>query len=499
MSMDFEKIRPVQAKSGDYAQLSEAAFETQMQFDEVLIPDSVERFAAPNAANSLYIRVIGLLILLIPIPLGSNRPVPWALWALVIAILVFAFMLRIILNEPERKLRFLAQADILCLALVMPVFALFQLLPLGHLFPGAFPADLAPRATTLNAPATILGVLRLMTYAGIFILTLEVCSRLKRVQQLSRYVFWGLTAHAIVAMIFLTTLGDRFPWGEKSSYIGWATGTFINRNSFASFLGLGILTGVALFLERRQKSQSLRRSTQVNLLSPRALETGVYALCVVLMATALLATGSRMGTAATICGVLTTFFVMMPGRAAQAPAHTQGHGKILLGLGLILGFIFVVVFSRDIGERLLFSSADIGARLALYHSVWDLILSRPLVGYGLDTFSVAFPLIHDESVSSALIWDLAHNSYLALWAEMGLIAGSAPILALGFAAVRLLRAARGAKEHKLAYAISLGALVLAAVHSLLDFSFEIEANTVLLIVLVAMGLSQTRKAQGRLS
>lgn len=522
--MDFKKINPVtaglapttpQASDTPHAADGDAAANTiaPLQFVVTLIPDTRDRAARPNRLNALYIRLIGLLLLIIPVPLGSHRPVPWALWALVVSGLVLAFVIRLLVSEPDRKLRSLAHRDLLLIALVMPLFAAAQLLPLGHLVPGAFPPELAPDTITLSASATLLALLRLMTYAGLFVLTLEVCTRPERVRQLAQIIFYGLTAHAIIAMISLNILGDRFLWGEKTTYLGWATGTFVNRNSFASFMGLGIITGLALLMAHRQNAPRPRRSAQLSLFSPQAVTTGGYWVCLSLMATALVASGSRMGVTATVTGAAITLICMSafatpPSRNAPS---TRGHHRSrtrprarLWRTGIvslvIVAALAMVLLSQNIGERLIFSAGDLASRLALYHAVWDLILTRPWTGYGLDTFQLAFPLVHDERVSSAYIWDLTHNSYLMLWVELGLIAGSAPLIALAGAALRLIRTLRRAAgtdpDTGPAIAIALGALGLAATHSLLDFSFEIEANTVLLVVMIAMGLSQTKRTKG---
>ena len=500
--MDFDKVKPVpldalRSPSGRQdagpkttGESSRSPTTEPLQFDVTYIPEPRDRAERQNRLNSLYIRLIGLLVLIVPIPLASHRPVPWALWSVVVACLVLGFMLRLALREPDRKLRSLAHADLILLALVMPAFALLQLLPLGHLAPWAFAPDLAPTAITLNTSATLFAVLRLMSYAGVFFLTMEICSRPQRTHQLARYIFYGLTAHAVLAMISLNILGDRFLWGDKTSYLGWATGTFVNRNSFASFIGLGILTGIALVTARPPNTPQPRSKAHRNVLSPQMIETGIYWVCIALMGTALVASGSRMGLAATGIGTLVTLIALSGHSKPESATALTRPRKVILFV-LVIGLTAIAILSQSVGERLIFSGVAFDTRLALYQNVWDLILTRPWTGYGLDSFELAYPLVHDDRVSPAFIWDLAHNTYLTLWAELGLIAGSASLLALAAAALRLTRALRRSAAPSLAIALSLGALSLAATHSLLDFSFEIEANAMLLIVLIAMGLSQT--------
>jgi Lipid A core - O-antigen ligase and related enzymes len=480
--MNFDKITPRSTeKTVGSPALTKSAHEA-LKFDVILVPDQSMSAAAPNRMNSLYIRLIALLVLVIPIPLGSNRPVPWALWALVVSVMVAVFMLRLILREKDRKLHSLAQADLLLVAMIMPVFALIQALPVGWYIPGAFPPDMAPDTISLAPRATILATLRLLTYAGIFFLAFEIMTRQRRVRQMANILFYGLTLHAVVAMISLTVLGDRFLWGEKSTYLGWATGTFVNRNSFASFMGIGVVIGIGLFFQRRNEQTASRRGTGGGFLTQGALESAWHLMCVAMMFTALLASGSRMGLLATLFGVFVTLLMMSEGQVVRV------RGLVFVAIAAVL--IAGALLLQNVGERLIFAGFDIETRLSLYRNVWDLIMTRPLTGYGLDTFQIAFPLVHDDHVSAQYIWDLSHNSYLMLWSELGLIAGSAILLVFAVASIRLIRVARRGGQHPLGPAIAMGVLMLAAVHSILDFSFEMEANVILLMVTLAMGLSQ---------
>lgn len=96
-----------------------------------------------------------------------------------------------------------------------------------------------------------------------------------------------------------------------------------------------------------------------------------------------------------------------------------------------------------------------------------------------------------------MVWEKAHSNYLSLWAEAGLVAGSLPLLAGLIAAAALARHALSRRPgHALAIA-GLGALALAALHSTVDFSLEIQANLFLLAALVALGLGAVPAGKAR--
>lgn len=521
--IDFAK--PSTVHSTDNPRDGQASSHYALHFDVEWVEDDQPDVIAPNALNAWFVPIIGVLLMVMAVPMGSNRPIPWALWCIATCLLGTIFALRLLRVEPDRPVRTWAHADLLAIAAIMPVWGLIQILPLGAWVAGLDGLDLGgPHSGTtiaLSPDASKLALLRVMTYLGLFVLTLEICGRYNRVRQLTRILFFGITFHAVLAMISLTVLGDRFIWGEKDSYLGWATGTFINRNSFASFIGLGIICGIALLADLKAR-QSKHRSR--DLLSDHTLERIWHWACIALLVTALIASGSRMGQFASLVGAATTALVMSVGAKLRARAEataanaeaaadaeatadtplTTAHrsplrAPLLWSGVVVVGFLGLLLFSGT-GERLIFSEADFGSRSALYKNALALVEARPLRGFGLDNFYFAFPLVHDPEVSPAVIWDLAHNTYLTHWIELGVIAGSAPLIALLLAASRLGHAVvHGYERTQFAFAMALGALILAAIHSLADFSFEIQANTALLVVILAIGLSQTPRARAKRS
>lgn len=128
-------------------------------------------------------------------------------------------------------------------------------------------------------------------------------------------------------------------------------------------------------------------------------------------------------------------------------------------------------------------------RMAAWGRIWDLILLRPLTGYGFETFRPAYELIHGGTGAGEQIWDRAHATYLSLWLELGLIIGTVPIALFFWAAMVLARRvhARG-RDAPLAIA-ALFAMLAAGLHSLGDFGLEMPANVFLLLTLVGIGLA----------
>jgi O-antigen ligase len=133
-------------------------------------------------------------------------------------------------------------------------------------------------------------------------------------------------------------------------------------------------------------------------------------------------------------------------------------------------------------------------RGALYTQVLEMIAARPWLGYGAGAFEVAYPLFHQLPVSADFVWDKAHSTYLGLWSELGLIAGSIPLIVFAMIAWLALRLSLKRRADWAAPAVALGVIVAGGVHSLVDFSLEIEANMFLLLALLAIGIARPEEA-----
>jgi len=172
--------------------------------------------------------------------------------------------------------------------------------------------------------------------------------------------------------------------------------------------------------------------------------------------------------------------------AVLARSHRQWP-LVILGAGIIM----IALFGQGLTERFLFSSSSLSTRWQLYQQVQGLIAARPLTGFGAGSFPLAFELVHAPGVSSDVVWTRAHSTYLTLWSEYGLLIGSIPIIA-GITVLRGIanRWRVGDADPALAMA-AIGAIILAAVHSIFDFSLEIQANAFLLLAILGLALARS--------
>lgn len=440
--------------------------------------------------NDTLARILVGILFLVPIPLGSNRPVFWAVTAVLVGIASIYYLRAH--GRIGEKFRYGFRHLIPSTGLVLLLFAYLalQVVPLGLLGQFAEPflkqltivtqsgEVIEPLAISLAPGATLLMLLRLATYALVFFMVLQIGTNYLRKIFILNALLAIIALHAIFGLAALIQFGDTLLGMPKTAYEGSATGTFVNRNSFATFLAFGAVIAVALAAGKLTES---REEGDRRRFDPIVL---IYFVALATTMSTLLATQSRMGLFAAIVGCSSVMLVAMF-RAGNILGRLLG---LLPVLALALGVGFYV-YGQGVLERLgsLESAADV--RMDLYTQVVEMIAARPWFGYGGGAFEVAFPLFHRPPVSVDLLWDHTHNTYLALWVELGLIFGSIPLLLLAGATIRIVWGLTKSRADWTAKVAALGVIVTAAIHSLADFSLEIQANAMFFVALVALGVS----------
>lgn len=455
--------------------------------------------SAQSRLNDHLAIVLGTLIALVPLPFGSNRAFFWGVTALFVGTAGIWYLLA--LSRTRESLRYPASRlwPSFVLFVLLCTFIVIQTLPivgeLQRLFPAIDFAVPTGSGQSIDVPtfslapySTWLMLLRWVTYGLFFLLMLQASVNRVRKATLLNVVLAVITAYAAYGIASLFQFGDTVLGIPKWAYQGYATGPFINRNSFATFLAFGCAISLSLAVSRLvgDRKTAPHRSKRFG---PRLMDPALilYIVSLVTVSVALLATQSRMGTTAATVGCMLVL-VLTLSRAAN-----RGIAALLV-LPLLSGGIVALayVYGQGLVERLGSVEQNLDVRLDLYVQVLQMIGARPLLGYGGGAFELAYPLFHQPPVSPDLVWDKAHNTYLALWAELGIVFGSIPVV-LFVAAFRRILANVGGPDGAIAIA-GLGAITVAAVHSLTDFSLEIEANVIILLAVVAVATPDVRRA-----
>lgn len=443
------------------------------------LPVTLPEKARPKSAKASTQRHLKVLLALVvaflafvPLPFGSNRSILWAVNAAILSLVAIGWGAALIWARQSFTLGFGARSVLGVLFGAYCLFLLFQILPFYTA------RDLVPSTISIAPGETYLMLIRAASYALLFVLVCVLARDRSNARKLLDALFAINGLYALIGLLSLR-MGDTILGMAKWSYFGSATGSFVNRNSFATFLAFGLVLGLSILLHTVVRSSS-EPGRHDGLPWPRI---GWLLIALVTVLAALIATESRMGLLSAFAGLLVVVCI------AFSMGRITRRSILIAGVVLALGIAIALLNLQGVLNRFLSADASLEVRMALYQQTIDLIGLRPFLGLGGGSFEIAFPLVHQPPVDTDLIWDKAHNTYLSLWSGLGLIAGSIPILIVALIAVAILRNID--RQRWSASSTALGVIVVAAVHSFFDFSLEIQAVTFWFVALMAVGYARS--------
>jgi O-antigen ligase len=277
----------------------------------------------------------------------------------------------------------------------------------------------------------------------------------------------------IVERFELNTLGLV----PKVYYRGWLTGTFVSRNSAASFIGIGLILALAL-ASREYLAHQSQSVWLANFVVSRA---GLYGAGALILFLALLLTGSRGGIAT---GIVGGFLVLVMSVVKRNRLNASVIAALLGGLTISIALaVSMLQYRTETAE-----STD--ARLSLYAEALRAIADRPILGHGAGAFSSIQPLYHSSSTPSNLIWDNAHSTVLEVIVTLGIPAVMFAIVILGYILFNLAQTWWYTCREATCLLVILTVAVAVSLHAFVDFSLEIQAIALYVACLVGLGIGE---------
>jgi O-antigen ligase len=334
-------------------------------------------------------------------------------------------------------------------------------------------------------------LLKWSAYIVLFFLTSESFRTTKLLKQL----VWFLLGLGFVVSLFAIvqhfTFNGKLYWFVSLPAAAAPFGPFVNSNHFAGFVELVVPLGLALLLFRA------RRPEQVTLLL----------LFTIVPTAALILSGSRGG----IISLLLELALL----AFLSRAHQIGTKQLLSATGIV---VLAGTFALWLGvstavehfERLTHGGIAQELRVSLYKDTWRIFRNHPLMGTGLGTLVAVYPQY--ASFYDGRTVDHAHNDYLELLADTGVLGGLCGLVLIG---LLLWQSLRGLQSDgvRSARAIRAGAFAACAgllIHSLVDFNLHIPSNALIFLLLTCVattdagdeairvdGMSKAREARSR--
>lgn len=353
------------------------------------------------------------------------------------------------------------------------------------------------RALAIAPAHTRSAAITLLPAIAIFLLATALSFEQR--MQLLKIAVGVATASALLGLLQFLLPGRPYLYLSPRAVFDLSSGVFANRNFQATFLLVAMITAPA----------ALAASPKIN---PRVWLPALFTL----FSLGVLATKSRYGfvglvltlpAAVYTAGLLERRGERKAGAQAQRAAWAGRAGTVAIFLGLAaLGAIF---FATVMLERFdVAATADKGSELRLA-ALPDLLLAMrtffPL-GSGLGSFEPVYRLFESLEIVSPPYFNHAHNDYIELIIELGIIGAALPMLFVlacfnpvrrTIAAARSREQARsGQRQQHLAMVGAAGGLALMLGHSFADYPLRTITLECMFALLTALLLVPAPAAVG---
>ncbi|MGD8377460.1 MAG: O-antigen ligase family protein, partial [Acidobacteriota bacterium] len=418
-------------------------------------------------------------------------------------------------------------------ALLILAVILVQLVPIPSAVRGAFSPGMAALETpvdvvlTGDGPAgdphrwapvslrpgqTLDAFLLLLAYMALFLMVFNLVDSRESLVRICRdLVILG----ALVAMVGLVQdlSGTERIFAMKTLRFGGAPyGPFINHNNFAGLMEMTLPIGFGLLLRRVLRPPEARPqgapsepagpgSTARRLLDgnvePRGARSGqivLLGLALAIMLAALLRSLSRGGLLSLMAATaLVVLLLMLSGRLGRWEVGVLV-AVVAAGAALFLWMGPGEALDHFRQAESLGNEPSLVQRTMVWGSTMKLFEDFPVLGVGLGAYAPAF--LHYYPSGTMNLWLQAHNDYVQILAEIGIV-GTA-VVAYGlivfllriFAA--LVSSREPVRERFLYYGLVTGILAI-LFHAVVEFNLQVPANAAFFVVLCALALAQRNR------
>ncbi len=309
------------------------------------------------------------LVVLAPLPFASVDPWAWSVVATAVGALLIAWSVQLTRTRqrPETGLRrtwpyilgFLAVVGWIAVQASASAPEAWRH-PLWNSAANALGMNVSGRIS-LDPQATLSTLTRLLAYGGVFWLALQYGRDAGRARRGVFILCLAGLAYALYGLAIQLSGSGTILWYDKVAYVTDLTSTFVNRNSYATYAGLGLLSTTALLVKLVSDSltsSSSRRERLRRLLEELSGRGWILLLAWAAIATALLLTHSRAGLLSSVLGFLVLILALGFTRAVKAR-----YAALIGALPLIAGIAFFSLSGDVTAKRLMATDVELEQRL----------------------------------------------------------------------------------------------------------------------------------------
>ncbi|MBO6781948.1 MAG: O-antigen ligase family protein [Alphaproteobacteria bacterium] len=457
----------------------------------------------PHTSFALRLAFGGLLTVLVlaPLPLGSNRQWAWSLLAIAVAVTLLVWAVGVARTPGAIRIpwsRHLPATVAFLLAIAWFCLQASGITPAAWDHPlwaqaaAALDKPDLGGAISLNPNASFDGAMRLLAYGAVFWLAMHFCRSRRRTKQLLWAIVISGSVYAVYGLAVQFSGTNTILWFDKWAYENVVTSTFVNRNNFATYAGLVIVAAFGLLTRKADEAAELgiaNRAGIAHILDSLGPQVFGLFLALFVTGTALLLTASRGGILSTGFGIL----VFLAGLALYKRRRLR-HTIVFAGI-VILGGILLISFSgREVILRLNQSNDDLSGRGQVWEMTREAFAERPVLGTGLNTFAdVAIRNRSAQMPPQASPFLRAHNGYLEMLLEGGIVGFGLIMFALAWAGGWCIYGIFMRHEDGVFPIVGLSAIAVVGAHAWVDFSLQIPAVAVTFAAIAAAGCAQANR------
>jgi O-antigen ligase len=385
------------------------------------------------------------------------------------------------------EMAYKGQASFVKTAFLTPValflfFIVFQLIPLpasliriisyntAHLYETFIPVGISRNFFPLSIypDATSSELFKFLTYAGVFFI---IVNKIETRRQFNTIVNTIIALGFIISFFGIIqkyTYSDRVYWFDTPGSASSPFGPFANRNNFSGYINMVIPLTLGYFLTEMPLAKRL-----------------IYGFCLVIMSLGLFLSLSRAGLLIYI--VVLAFILLFSTFKDSLKTKT----KTFSIWSFLLFSLFIFFMEAKIAWARLLTLFQRETFVIFGHGYSWLDILRiwenfPVFGTGLGTFGSVSPMYKTSFAQS--LYSYAHNDYLQLLSEVGLVGFILVALFFIFYFSSVLK--MWFKRHD-SYVVCLvlggmGSVLSMLAYSFLDFNLQIPANGLLFFVIMGL-------------
>jgi len=440
-------------------------------------------------------------MLLAPIPFGANRPWAWSLYAILLALTGLIACVTALLNRTEMRISIQPVKYPFYLACVPIAWGLLQhsnfapdswAHPFWQLASEQLPGHIKTHIS-LTPQETATALMKLGSYLLVFFISLQFNRNSEHAALTFKSIAYAGLIYAIYGLIIYLGQYNTLLWFDAWAPMGAVNSTFVNRNSYATYAGLTLLTSFPLLFEKIQSSFQYGVNSHYGrqYLFEHILVRGwLPMLLIIIITTALFLSQSRGGFLSTALAVLMFFIIVLLSRKIRNNAAIM----VLLTVIAVASWGVLNQSGDKLIKRIDSTLLENEERFLVYDALSKANDENRWLGVGYGSFHKSFKLYRDETISA--YFDMAHNTYLENIFELGLLQASALFVAIFWTALICLRGVWMRRKHWIYPAIGFSASLLVGAHALVDFSLQIPAVAFTYALIMGTAIGQalpTRK------